>query len=86
MGDYYGLAILALFLTAGQCQDNCRGENGQAGVKGSPGRDGVHGAKGDKGEPGKKMSSQQLLLSVVQTVVACVLFKRGFHAFIFILK
>uniref|UniRef100_UPI0037E8A145 complement C1q subcomponent subunit C-like n=1 Tax=Semicossyphus pulcher TaxID=241346 RepID=UPI0037E8A145 len=53
MGGYYGLFVLvgvALLLMPVQCDVNCRGTDGHAGVKGAPGRDGLDGAKGEKGD------------------------------------
>lgn len=55
MRGYYGLAVLvgvASLLMTSQCDPNCAGVDGSAGVAGAPGRDGLPGAKGEKGQPG----------------------------------
>ncbi|CAK6960835.1 collagen alpha-1(X) chain-like [Scomber scombrus] len=54
MGKYYGLAVVvgvALLLSTGQCDVNCKGQDGHAGQAGGKGRDGLPGQKGEKGEP-----------------------------------
>lgn len=55
MGSLSGLATLVgmtLLLASGQCDVNCKGNNGHPGHAGIPGRDGQPGVKGHKGEPG----------------------------------
>lgn len=55
MECHYGLVVLvgvALLLTLGHADINCKGIAGVAGQAGIPGRDGRPGAKGEKGEPG----------------------------------
>lgn len=62
MAARYWLAVLVavvLFLSDGQCQQNCKGTDGHAGQAGIPGRDGQPGVKGEKGEPGKSPAQQQ---------------------------
>lgn len=54
MGSLSGLATLVgltLLLASGQCDVNCNGHPGQAGISGRNGRPGV---KGQKGEPGMR--------------------------------
>ncbi|XP_053171420.1 collagen alpha-1(X) chain-like [Scomber japonicus] len=54
MGKYYGLAVVvgvALLLSTGQCNVNCKGVDGHPGQAGGKGRDGLPGQKGAKGEP-----------------------------------
>lgn len=55
MGSLCALAPLVgltLLIACGQCDVNCKGNNGHPGEAGIPGRDGRLGVKGQKGEPG----------------------------------
>ncbi|KAM9860091.1 complement C1q subcomponent subunit C-like [Aulostomus maculatus] len=53
MGEYYGLAVVvgvAMLLSPGQCDVNCKGKDGHPGEPGIPGRSGLTGVKGEKGD------------------------------------
>lgn len=63
MRSLIGLAVVVgftLLIASGQCDVNCKGNNGHPGVAGIPGRDGRPGVKGEKGEPGARPGCMEI--------------------------